>query len=670
MVNEEIFGYFNRNKLIWSGEMLNAADSMFLNIDGKRAFRNAFNVSEQEELIYCRDSSFWNSRNQGCVITDVGIRVIPDNNKPDEMLSVSWEDVDHVTYKDEVLLFWYESNENSDNQVAIHWSYFSKNFVSNSCFKNLAQHFSRVAKIIQSPGDIIDATIDRLSKMADDDNPKEADRLGSEMLGKYPECDYRLYYFLGYNALRNLKDTELTRRYYTALVEDEYSPETFRTMGHYFLASNIMREEGINQSQWWELSHVPRFLQSEQMQHFRFHLFMAEKGDRSIDVGQGSIVEDAASDLLHLESLCAERGFADLSYEQHKIICPVNSFLGLSEITQTQVRPVLLPALKRSKCLSFPVGHPVANEVYVCHPYIPGKYLLYENYEIELLEDKLREYCEIMQGLGATEIEVRVESSTAEDSTSKRNVSGSGRLASTADLSGQYDGRAERSEQNRWERTFNRHQKFSAASAIKVPENTIWLAGEPSWQRTIKQRQDGNLLSHHESISTSSSRVVSGSMAHTLKAELKTLFVDLGMEWSATEESTYSNQTSLTLSVDVVFGHPAQESGKQEVVSLSNTEKEYLEEYKLCLSNGDISSSERRLLNRIAKDLGLTEAQVTRLEESVAAVKLTDDEQEYLNEYKTCLAEGEITSATRRLLDRLAQTLNLSEDRIKELETL
>ena len=52
------------------------------------------------------------------------------------------------------------------------------------------------------------------------------------------------------------------------------------------------------------------------------------------------------------------------------------------------------------------MGHPVVNQLYVGHPYIPSKYIPFENYELELIEDKIREFSQIMQYLGATEINI------------------------------------------------------------------------------------------------------------------------------------------------------------------------------------------------------------------------------------------------------------------------
>ena len=100
-------------------------------------------------------------------------------------------------------------------------------------------------------------------------------------------------------------------------------------------------------------------------------------------------------------------------------------------------------------------------------------------------------------------------------------------------------------------------------------------------------------------------------------------------------------------------------------------EKEYLEELKNCLEeSGEISSGERRLLEKLRKHLGISEERALALEESLKP-SLTEDEKEYLEEYKLCLEEGgSISASERRLLDKLRNRLGISEERAKEIEKM
>lgn len=109
---------------------------------------------------------------------------------------------------------------------------------------------------------------------------------------------------------------------------------------------------------------------------------------------------------------------------------------------------------------------------------------------------------------------------------------------------------------------------------------------------------------------------------------------------------------------------------KQNGRDLNMAEKEYLEEYRACIDNdGVISDKERRLLNRLAKSLGLSEQRVRQLEDSLSSLALSDEEQEYYEEYKACLDnDGVISDKERRLLNRLAKSLDITVERQREIE--
>lgn len=119
---------------------------------------------------------------------------------------------------------------------------------------------------------------------------------------------------------------------------------------------------------------------------------------------------------------------------------------------------------------------------------------------------------------------------------------------------------------------------------------------------------------------------------------------------------------------------PVSDSNAVDAVSdtIKDSEKEYLEEYKACLEDdGEISAKERRLLNRLRESLGISEERAQELEASCACNNLTSEEKEYADEVKACLEDdGKITDRERRLLERLAKSLGISPDRANEIERL
>lgn len=102
----------------------------------------------------------------------------------------------------------------------------------------------------------------------------------------------------------------------------------------------------------------------------------------------------------------------------------------------------------------------------------------------------------------------------------------------------------------------------------------------------------------------------------------------------------------------------------------SKNDLEYLEALKELLEEGDISDRERRMLDRMRQSLGISEQRAAELEASLQKPQLTEDEQEYLDMYREYAEEGAITEKIRNRLDRFASALGISPERAKELETL
>jgi hypothetical protein len=118
----------------------------------------------------------------------------------------------------------------------------------------------------------------------------------------------------------------------------------------------------------------------------------------------------------------------------------------------------------------------------------------------------------------------------------------------------------------------------------------------------------------------------------------------------------------------ILMGFDINQSDKS---TCSDSEQEYLEELKDILSDGEISPRERRLLDKIRVKLGISEERAQELEASLAKPQLTDDEQEYLDELRSFLEDdAEITPRERKMLDRIRQKLGISEERAKEIEKM
>lgn len=99
---------------------------------------------------------------------------------------------------------------------------------------------------------------------------------------------------------------------------------------------------------------------------------------------------------------------------------------------------------------------------------------------------------------------------------------------------------------------------------------------------------------------------------------------------------------------------------------ISETEQEYLDLFEEYASEGEISSCDRKLLERFRIRLGITEERAKELEN--ASTDLTEEEQEYLEMYTDYASDGEISERDRRLLDKFRVRCGISEERARMLE--
>ena len=74
------------------------------------------------------------------------------------------------------------------------------------------------------------------------------------------------------------------------------------------------------------------------------------------------------------------------------------------------------------------------------------------------------------------------------------------------------------------------------------------------------------------------------------------------------------------------------------------------------------------MLEKIRVQFGISEQRASELEESLTALQLTEEEQEYLDEYKEIIADGEVSEKERRLLDKILKLNGISQERAREIE--
>lgn len=335
--------------------------------------------------------------------------------------------------------------------------------------------------------------------------------------------------------------------------------------------------------------------------------------------------------------------------------------------------------------LVFPTGHPQANTLYVAHPVQKGLYLPYEGSEETVFHEKVEEFCRLAQCLGATKISfssIKGES-ISKSFTSKLNAGGGIGIKGYA-VGGEYTQDRTGSSASELHKDIG-YSYTLQPKKVYVPTDMKWLDVDKSWQGFVKQRMEGNILSYTKRISSSEAINISNSLQKSAKASFEYLMANVNANFSSEQDSTFSHNKSSEWEIqiqfasleelDVIDSHsddkakPIKQIEQPPSTSLSDAEEKYKEEVLFILEDGLISDTERRFLERKRLKLGLSEEQAARVE-SMCFPSLTDAEKEYMEFYKEIVGEDEVTERKRRMLNREADSLGITQERALQLETL
>lgn len=331
--------------------------------------------------------------------------------------------------------------------------------------------------------------------------------------------------------------------------------------------------------------------------------------------------------------------------------------------------------------LTFPVGHPQTNTLYIAHPAQKGLYLPFEGAEEKIFHEKVEDFCRLAQCLGAREISFR----------SLKGESVSEGLSSRIAIGGDVGVKG-------YSLGVDTHQGFAATRSSArqdevgysfvlqptkayVPKDLAWLEIDKSWQTFVKQRLEGNLLSYTKRISSSETLNMSKSSAFGVKSSFDNLMLKINANYDIENDETFSHYRSTEWEILISFAPleelehgteppapdvvPAVVPFGQDV--LSTEEERYKEEVLFILEDGEITETERRFLDRKRLKLGLTKEQAAKVE-ALCVPSMTDSEKEYIEVYKEIVGEDPISDRKRRMLNREAELLGLSPERVCELE--
>ena len=331
--------------------------------------------------------------------------------------------------------------------------------------------------------------------------------------------------------------------------------------------------------------------------------------------------------------------------------------------------------------------HPQPNTLYYAHPARNWYYLPFEGAEDALFNDKVRDFCRLVQCLGATEIKFEsLKGRVVEEETATDMTIGAEGNYKVVKASVEYQRKKGRTKGNISKDQKQMVLQFSPTKAPYVPDDISWLSVDQEWQSLVNQRREGNMLQYKIRISSYKTMNLSTSRVDSVHASCENLVAKVKGNYSKQRQGKFHREEETEWEISVTFksledlpsmmDEVRMERGIDdhrsvaEISSYTEGEIEYLNEYKEMVADGEISERDRRFLNKIMNANGITPERAKELEASLAAPSLTKEEQEYLDEYREIIAEGTISPRDQRYLDKLKQTNGISESRAEELEAM
>lgn len=204
--------------------------------------------------------------------------------------------------------------------------------------------------------------------------------------------------------------------------------------------------------------------------------------------------------------------------------------------------------------IKMPTGHPIKNTLYIGHPYISNRYIPFDEYEATLMSEKLDEFCWLCQNLGAKEIHL-VNENSLEEFCSRNSSSYTGGSVGYSGFgaSGSY---GSSSSSSRYNSSFFRckiNQTFAnPVTTPRIPNDLIWFEHEDSWKNLVRQSSLG-MGEYHVNIETGSVCMTNQSEKQEIKAAVKALRVNFGLEYTSADEQMFMQRRNAVLDIVVRF---------------------------------------------------------------------------------------------------------------------
>ena len=256
--------------------------------------------------------------------------------------------------------------------------------------------------------------------------------------------------------------------------------------------------------------------------------------------------------------------FFEQSYNDRKLILPVKN-----AVQKSSEDFVVLSIYNMPSGIKLPPGHPQAGQFYIGDPAIAQRYIPLDDYQQELLNEKLREFIVLAEALGAEEVSAESVSLLDESGEAIRSQEIGARISyGVVKAGGSVEQERQRALNKVADRAKKMYRKFYATGkAPHRPENLPWFEYETEWQDLYEQRMNGTIQEAHTSIKSSNSVLMSDADYVAVNADLSVYGVGVGGTYKEGQQNRYQKKDSLEVTFKVIFPEPKPEQPSKEVAA-------------------------------------------------------------------------------------------------------
>jgi hypothetical protein len=249
--------------------------------------------------------------------------------------------------------------------------------------------------------------------------------------------------------------------------------------------------------------------------------------------------------------------FTEISYDERKYVYigkNINKIGGTYQlIDDKRLIDWIFTLDQLPSDMVFPLGRPQSG-LYMAHPVKTDHYYPMKGVKETLFMEKVREFCWLVQCLGATEVSFHSNKglSVSEGMNSSMNVEVQAGLKSN--IAGGSNSNTKNSNKTyKANQQVELVQNFAPKKKAYCPDDLIWLDSDPAWQMLLKQRLEGGIMEYTYKISSSETCQMSTNEMESVKANFEYMMVKANGSYDASTDKTFSSNEETEWSIHVEF---------------------------------------------------------------------------------------------------------------------